>query len=276
MWIAQSLTRQVRGILEGDDMKSTGLKLTCALLAFAGLAGTAYADDTAAAPAPAAPEWGTVSAYVALQSDYRYRGISQNDKQVDPEGSINWAGPKGFYAGTWLAKTNWGGNNPSFEMDIFGGKHFDLDGTDLNIEAYYYSYPDAKFPGTTASYYETIAALSHTFDKLTLTVTGANSPEWSLSGGTAWYVEGTAAYAINDWLSVSGNLGHQWVDAAPSDYTHWDIGLSATWKSWVLDVRYNGNDIGTANCAAYWMGTSKACQDTVVATLTYNIANLFQ
>jgi hypothetical protein len=44
----------------------------------------------------------------------------------------------------------------------------------------------------------------------------------------------------------------------------------------VLDVRYNGNDIGTANCAAYWMGTSKACQDTVVATLTYNIANLFQ
>jgi len=254
-------------------MTSTGLKLTCAAAALLSFGATAYADDAAA---PATPSWGTLSAYVALASDYRYRGISQDAKEFDPEGSLNWSGPMGFYAGTWLAKTNWGGNNPSFEMDIYGGKHFDLDGTDLNVEAYYYSYPDANFTGPKASYYETIVQLSHTFDKLTLTVTGANSPEWSLGGGVAWYTEGTASYAVNDWLSISGNLGHQWVHAAPSDYTHWDIGATATWKSFALDLRYVGNDINTANCSAFWMGTPKACQGTVVATLTYNIANLLQ
>ncbi|HUO98759.1 MAG TPA: TorF family putative porin [Rhizomicrobium sp.] len=266
-------------------MRLTGLKLTCAAAALLGLGATAYADDTAAA-APAAPDWGKVSAYVAVQSDYRFRGISQNDRNIDPEGSINWSGPMGFYAGTWVAKTNWSGvaysptdgASPTVEVDLYGGKHFDLDGTDLNIEAYYYSYPDANknILLTYASYYETIVQLSHTFDKLTLTATGANSPEWSLHGGTAWYAEGTASYALDDWLSVSGNLGHQWVQRAPSDYTHWDIGATATWKSWSLDVRYIGNDISKANCS-FWIGTGTgSCADTVVATLTFNISDLFQ
>ena len=117
---------------------------------------------------------------MALASDYRFRGISQNDKNPTPEASINWSGPDGFYAGTWLAKTNWTsvatcptcGASPTFEMDLYAGKHFDLDGTDLNIEAYYYSYPDAnKYVLLTtkkASYYETIVQLTHTFGPLSL------------------------------------------------------------------------------------------------------------
>ncbi|MDE2182876.1 MAG: TorF family putative porin [Alphaproteobacteria bacterium] len=252
-------------------MKSLRLQLALGAAILTAMASTnvAMADD--------APAWGTVSAYVAAASDYRYRGISQDDRQFTPQGSINWTGPEGFYAGTWESKVDWvGHNNPSFEADFYAGKHTDLGGTDLNIEAYYYSYPDANFPGTKASYYETIVQLSHAFGPLTLTATGANSPEWSLSGGTGWYAEGTAAYAVTDWLTFSGNLGHQWVQAAPSDYTHWDIGATATWKSWSLDLRYFGNDIGKTNCAAFWMGTKDACQATVVATLTYNIANLFQ
>lgn len=263
-------------------MTSTGLKLTVAAAAIAAVAAStpAFADD-----APAAPSWGTLSAYFALQSDYRFRGISQNDRNLSEQGSLNWTGPDGFYAGSWVAKVNWtgvaysptDGASPTVEVDLYGGKHFDLDGTDLNIEAYYYSYPDANknMLGTYASYYETIAQLSHTFGPLTLTATGANSPEWSLHGGTAWYAEGTASYAVNDWLSISGNLGHQWVQRAPSDYTHWDIGASATYKGFTLDARYVGNDISKADCG-FWIASGQhSCQDGFVATLTYNIANLF-
>lgn len=230
----------------------------------------------AAAPvaqAQDAPDW-VLSGSFAGQSDYRFRGIAQNAKELSPEGSLTLSGPSGFYVSTWAAKVNWGGNNPSYEVDLYGGKHTDLGGTDLNIEAYYYAYPDAKFPGTTASYYETIVQLSHAFGPLTLTATGTNSPEWSLSGGNAWYAGGTAAWAMSDWLSLSANVGHQWVDAAPSDYTHYDIGVTAVYKSFALDVRYVGNDIGKKNCAAYWMPTKDACAGTAVATLTYNIPNL--
>src|ERR1700748_3365500 len=96
------------------------------LLSLGGIA-TAYADD--AAPAPDFQ----VSGAVAAQSDYRFRGISQNSREFAPQGTINLTAPDGFYAGTWASKVNWGGNNPSYETDFYGGKHFDLDGTDLNV-----------------------------------------------------------------------------------------------------------------------------------------------
>ena len=234
----------------------------------------------AASAVPCAAEdapWGTFSAALTLQSDYVYRGISQNDRQVTPEGSLDWNGPKGFYAGIWLAKIDWTGHdNPSVETDLYAGKHFDLDGTDLNVEAYYYSYPDADFPGSTASYYETIVQLSRSYGPFTLTATGANSPEWGQGAGIAWYGAGTVSYAPTDWLTLSGTLGHQWVQAAPSGYTHWDLGATATWRSWSLDLRYTANDIGTVECEAFWMGTRDACRTTVVATLTYNIENVFE
>ena len=35
---------------------------------------------------------------------------------------------------------------------------------------------------------------------------------------------------VNMNLSVSGTIGHQWVQFAPSDYTHYDFGLTATYN----------------------------------------------
>jgi len=246
-------------------MNSTGLKLTFAAAMLASVAMPALADD--------APNYGSITGYVAVESDYRYRGISQNNTEITPEGSLNWSGPMGFYLGTWAAKTDWGGKKPGYEIDIYGGKHIDLGGTDLNLEAYYYSYPDADYAGTTASYMELQAALSHSFDKLTLTGLVAYSPEWSLSGGDGWYLAGTASYAITDWLSASGTLGHQWVLLAPKDYIHWDIGLTATYQQFSLDLRYIGSDIAKAD-AGFWMATKDATSDTVKLNLTYNFTLL--
>jgi uncharacterized protein (TIGR02001 family) len=250
-------------------MKFQGLKLTMVAALMAGVAVSATA-----AVAEEASVLDGFSAYVAGTTDYRYRGISQNSTQFTPQGSINWAGDYGFYAGTWLSKVDWGGNDPSLEADWYIGKHTDLGGTDLNVEAYYYSYPEyRRNGGPVASYYETIAQLSHAFGPLTLTATGAWSPEWSLHAGEGWYGAGTASYAVSDWLSVSGTVGHQYVKNIPNEYTHWDLGATATWKSFTLDVRYVDNDIG--NYCGLWMTTSHACDATVMATLTYNVAKLF-
>jgi uncharacterized protein (TIGR02001 family) len=217
------------------------------------------------------------SASVALTSDYRFRGISQNSREIAEQGSVTWS-QDGYYVGTWASKIDWNvvtPGNPSIEVDIFGGKHFDLDGTDLNVEAYYYAYPDFNNFGVIpkASYFEGIAQLSHTFDALTLTGTFAWSPEFSLGGGDGEYLEGTASYAVNDWLSISGNVGHQWVAAAPSDYTHWDVGATASWHNFALDARYVDTDIGAGACAGFWMGTPHACSGGFVGTITYNIQN---
>lgn len=231
------------------------------------------------ATAADAQDWGGLTATVAVESDYRFRGISQNDRQPTPEVGVTWNMPMGFYTGVWAAKTNWTGsglfgNTPSFETDVFGGKHFDLAGTDLNVEAYGYLYPDAKasiLGPKAASYFEGIFQLTHSFGPLTIVGTGAVSPEWSLGGGTGGYVSGNAAYALTDWLSVSATVGHQWVDAAPSDYTHWDVGATATYKNFALDARYVDSNIGKANCG-FWIGTNvKSCQAGFKAMLTYTI-----
>jgi uncharacterized protein (TIGR02001 family) len=260
-------------------MKKIGLNILLAAASLAGVAastGAAYAEGD---------DWGTVSAYVDVTSDYRFRGISQNAREFVPQGSVNWSGPDGFYAGVWTSKVHWithpNGGNPSIEVDIYGGKHFDLGGWDLNVEAYEYAYPDANplvYFGTTkdASYFEGIFQLSHSFGVLAVTATGAVSPEFSLGGGTGGYVEGTASYPLLDWLSISGNVGHQWVENAPDgdDYTHFDLGLTATWRHFALDVRANGTDMGRSACSFY-IATNNACTTGVVATLTYNIPDIF-
>ncbi|HVZ28737.1 MAG TPA: TorF family putative porin [Rhizomicrobium sp.] len=255
------------------------------------VATVALADD-APAPPPGilGPDF-TVSAYVALQSDYRFRGISQNAREPAEQGSLNISGPDGFYVGTWVSKINWSGsegavlgpNNPSLEVDIYGGKHTDLWGTDLNIEAYEYSYPDAKTQGIgipNASYFEMITQLSHTFGPLAVTGTWAYSPEFTLAGGTGNYLEGTLAYTINDWLAVSGNVGHQWVQnakyalgGATGDYTHADFGATLTYKAISLDLRYATTDMNYATCSYYMLETNNhPCSGGFVATLTYNIS----
>jgi len=224
----------------------------------------------------AAPSW-SLAASIDAQSDYRFRGISQSNKKLVPQGALNLTGPDGWYIGTWASKINWDlagkNDNPSIEWDIYAGKHFDLGGTDLNVEAYEYAYPDASQPvgSKDASFFEGIFTLSHTFGPLALDAVYAFSPEFSLGGGTGHYVEGQGIFTVNDWLTVSANVGHQWVENAPSDYTHADIGATASWKGVSFDARYVTTDIGAANCAGFWMGTKNACSGGFVGTIGYTI-----
>lgn len=262
-------------------------KMVLGSVSMIGLFATAaHADD---APAGILGPDFSLSAGVAVQSDYRFRGISQGARQIAPQATLTITGPDGWYGTLWTSKTDWGvtrpdggTNNPSFELDEYIGKHTDLWGTDLNIEAYYYSYPDynaGKGLGLPkASYFEAITQLTHTFGPLTLTGTWAYSPEFAVGGGTGNYLEGTAAYAVNDWLTVSGNVGHQWVQAAKfylnngsdGDYTHYDIGATAVYKSLSLDVRYVGTNMNALTCSFY-IGhpADHPCAGGFVATVSY-------
>ena len=115
---------------------STKLLLSAATIAGAfTTAAPAFADD--------APAW-ALTGYVDVTSDYKFRGISQNDRSPSPQGSLNLTGPNGFYVGAWASTVDFdpatGNNstNPNFELDLYGGKHTDLWGIDWNIEPYYY------------------------------------------------------------------------------------------------------------------------------------------
>lgn len=227
----------------------------------------------------------SLSAAIAVQSDYRFRGISQNDREFAPQATLNLTGPEGFYIGVWGSKTNWNLNvagSPSYETDIYFGKNTDLFGlANWNAQVYFYGYPDARTTGINfatpnASFVELINTLSRSWGPLTTNLTWAYTPNFSLGGGTGNYLNGQAIVPVNDWLAFSAAYGHQWVQAAKysgsRDYSHWDIGATATWNSLSLDIRYVDTDLSQAQCGAFWMATPKACGSNVMATLTYNIA----
>jgi uncharacterized protein (TIGR02001 family) len=238
----------------------------------------AFADD-----APAAPTW-SLAGTIDVQSDYKFRGISQNDRTPSPQGTLNLSGPEGFYIGTWASTVDFtpgNSGNPYLELDIYGGKHTDLWGVDWNFEPYYYSYPAEKYgAGPNADYLELINQFTKAFGPVTVQGTYAWSPNLGFNGGTGNYLAGNLAYTVNDWLSISGNLGHQWAQnakyATPKsrDYTYGDIGATATWKMFSLDVRYSGTDLSGAQCSAFYMATTHACAGDFVATLNYNFTLL--
>jgi uncharacterized protein (TIGR02001 family) len=251
-------------------------KLFLGAVSLAGVVGA-----TAPAFAQDAPPW-ALTGYVAVTSDYKFRGISQNERNFAPQGSLNVTGPEGFYVGAWASQVDFTpgpGNDPQIELDIYGGKHTDLWGVDWNFEPYYYSYPSE--PGSynpTASYFELINQFTKAVGPASFTATWAWSDNLAFNGGTGNYLAGTASYTILDWLSVSGNVGHQWAQNAKyvgsSDYTYADIGVTGTWKGFALDLRYSGTDLSGAKCAAFYMTTTHACAGNFIATLTYNVSLL--
>src|ERR1700761_8492731 len=103
-------------------------KLMLGAVSLAGIfaAAPAFADD--------APAWG-LAGTIDFQSDYKFRGISQNDREPSPQGTLNLTGPEGFYVGTWASTVDFTpgpSGNPYMELDIYGGKHTDLWGVDWN------------------------------------------------------------------------------------------------------------------------------------------------
>jgi len=80
---------------------------------------------------------------------------------------------------------------------------------------------------------------------------------------------------------ISANLGHDSViELNGSDegygypYLHWDIGATATWNGFSLDLRYVDTDISLAECGTY-KGPAGAhwCGSTVLLSLGYMFGN---
>ncbi|HEY5237723.1 MAG TPA: TorF family putative porin [Rhizomicrobium sp.] len=233
------------------------------------------------AAAAHAADAGDLSASIAAVSDYRFRGISQSALNPAIQPTLQWTqASTGLFVGAAGSNVNFKDpQNATVELDLFGGKEFDLDAGELSMEAYYYSFPDHHpLPGgETYSWFETIAQFSHSFGRLGVSVTGAWSPNFYEQNGTGFYAAGTAQYAVTDWLTLSGTLGRQSAtrlngDATGFPYAHWDAGATARYGNFLLDLRYSDTNISRDQCEAlnedagvHWCGV------TVIVTLTYDV-----
>ncbi len=227
--------------------------------------------------------WGPFTAGVTLTSDYRFRGVSQTDRDAALQGWVQYDHASGFFANVWASNIDFNDSatyDSSIEVDLTAGyNHSFSDQLSGGIKAVYYWYADADTPPAAPDYdyFELIANLGYDFGKAAVSAELAWSPDYfaetsdamSLKGGVT--VPLMESFAFMGPLSASGNVGYQWIDNNTAygspDYLYYDLGLTAEWEIFAFDVRWVGTDLSKAECFA---GTDW-CEDGVVLSVTANL-----
>ncbi len=264
---------------------------------------TAQAQSTATETADPAI---TVSGSGTIVSDYRFRGVSQSDKQLAVQGGITASHDSGFYVGTWASNlAGWGTfGGANMELDLIGGFRAALaDHAILDVGLTWYMYPGGA---DNTDFAEAYAKLTGTAGAATLAAGAAYAPEqqaigkWYNTGSDAangvynhpgakddnLYLWGDGALAVPGTpITAKAHIGHSWgqdglgpnaTAVSPTGrYWDWSLGADVTYRNLTFNVSYIDTDISDRE-AAYLRpsfskgqdGTGNIAQGAVVVSLT--------
>jgi uncharacterized protein (TIGR02001 family) len=270
-----------------------------ALLAAALLAGPALADGMPTrgkvATPPPEPEQRrcTLSANVALASEYVFRGFSQTAEGPAIHGGFD-ATCGVFYAGLWASNLDFAAGvgatdvlgfpyDASVEIDWYAGFKPKTGPITWDIGFIYYAYPDAFTPGLNLDYYEfKLGASAEVWKDGTLGVTAFYSPDYQLESGVTWTIETAFVQAFSAYWgftpSVSALLGYQTNTGSASyrfsygngddEYFYWNAGLTLGFlEKWSVDLRYWDTDVSDDN--GFCSASTFQCDERFVATLKF-------
>jgi len=206
------------------------------------------ASPVFAQSAPEQPDPGyTLTANVAVASEYRYRGLMQTNRRPAIQGGFDFSHSSGFYLGNWNSNISWlGDSNPAvsapIEMDFYGGFKNTFAGGDWNydIGVLQYYYPGDYPAGFTRPYTtELYAGIGYGPVMLKYSYAPTNLFGFADSKNS-WYLDLTANVPLNFWdLTLNAHVGYQKVQVVNASYTDWKIGLTKDLgKGFALAVAY--------------------------------------
>jgi uncharacterized protein (TIGR02001 family) len=268
------------------------------LLAAAAFAAPALADGMpprgrvkTVEPAPE-PRRCTLSANVALTSDYIFRGFSQTGEGPALQGGFD-ATCGMFYVGVFASSLDWGvierpGPDDAWaylELDPYAGIKGRLGRFSWDLGVIYYGYPessrnpfDLRFRN---EFLEIKAGLGgDVWKNGTLGVTVFYSPDYQYETGNVWTVEVGFAQAFAAYWgftpTISALFGYQLgndddyrirgIAFGDDSYTYWNAGLTLGFlEKWSLDLRYWDTDLNGGFCS----GPYFQCDERFVATLKF-------
>jgi uncharacterized protein (TIGR02001 family) len=253
-----------------------------------------YRPSMKDAPKPE-PRRCTLSANVALTTEYVFRGISQTAEQPAVQGGFDVACGI-FYAGVWASNLDfggdaiWGGTGTedvaNIEMDWYLGVKPVTGKINWDFGVIYYSYPGSIDPtGLELDYVELKAgANTEIWKDATIGLTVFYSPDYTLETGSVW--TGELAFAqVFPKVSIftptfSALLGYQNGDAVSyatlvgngdSDYWYWNAGLTLGFhEKFSLDFRYWDSSLSQNAGGSGWCeGAIFQCDERFVGTLKF-------
>ena len=216
----------------------------------------ALADETDAPPAI------TINGTATVVSDYRFRGISQTDRNFAVQGSLTVSHASGFYATVWGSSVDdyvTASGQSNQEIDLIVGFKKTFGGATFDIGALYYVYPKTRLAGDKSSsdFIERYLAISGTAGPLTAKATVNWAPKQkalALDQGASGllpsqdnvYIAGDFSAAIPTTpISLTAHIGHtfgpSWLSIG-NEYTDWGVGATLTYKALTLGVQYVDTD----------------------------------
>lgn len=212
----------------------------------------AYADDE---PAPEEETKAfTVSGSAAVVSDYRFRGISQTDKNFAVQGGITVSHESGLYAGVWGSSIDdYVATFSDQEIDLIAGFKKTVGDTTLDVGATYYYYPgSAEFvPGANSDFLEIYGSASQAFGPVTAKLAAYYAPsqkalDYGFGKEDNFYANLGLSAAIPDTgFGLSASVGHSFTRSYMTGgikYTDWSVGGTYTTGPLTFGVSYVDTD----------------------------------
>lgn len=197
----------------------------------------------------------TVNGTAAVVSDYRFRGISQTDKDFAVQGSITVSHASGLYATVWGSSIDeYVAAGSDQEIDIIVGYAKTFDATKIDVGLLYYYYPGAEkiIPDYKSDFFEPYAAVSQTFGPVTAKLLVAYAPKQSaLDFGfgkedNLYANLGLSGSVPDTGVGLSASIGHTFTKSflsAGKKYTDWSVGASYTTGPLTFGIAYVDTDL---------------------------------
>ncbi|MBU3078576.1 TorF family putative porin [Sphingomonas sp. XMGL2] len=220
-----------------------------------------------------APKPFTVSGSVGLVSDYRFRGVSQSDKEMAVQGGVTITHESGLYGGFWGSNlSGWGTfGGANMELDLVAGYKLPVgSGASLDVGLTWYMYPGGY---SNTDFAEPYVKLSGTVGPVNLLGGVAYAPKQQALGNWSntpqsragdkednLYVWGDASAAIPatpvtvkahlGWSDGNPGLGPNGTSVAPTGkYLDWLIGADLTIAPLTFGVAYTDTNISKSEAA---------------------------
>ncbi len=217
--------------------------------------------------------FGTVSANVALTTDYYFRGISQTDNDGAIQGGFDWSHDSGAYAGVWASNVAFGDTH--LEFDTYAGFANEIGDFGYDVGIIKYNYNDTSMHDDPIEWY---ANGSYSY----FSAGFAYSPSWFGSHDSSKYIHIGFDYdELPMGLALSASIGKSFGDAyevsgaKDYDYVDYKIGVSKDFYGLSWDLSYVGNDLSNKECNAYGYAASKGnCDDRFILTVSKSIGDV--
>jgi len=186
-----------------------------------------------------------ITGNVSLNTDYRYRGVSQTFKGPAIQGGFDYAHSSGAYLGTWASNVDSEFlNGANIEIDVYGGYGGKItEDLSYDVGGLYYYYPGQSANTTKINTFEVYAGA--TWKWLNVKYSHAATKFFGVTDSkNSNYLEGNVTAPLPMDIELGLHYGHQKVEGAfGGSYNDWKVGVSKNVGGFDLGLAYVDTDL---------------------------------